>query len=59
MEIINSSGVYHGFAVENIKFSKFSDDIKKLTFDDTNPLYKGFKLVMMFLFIIYFFLLSW
>ena len=44
MEIINNTGVYDGFTVENIKFSKFSDVIKKLTFNDTNPLYKGFEL---------------
>ena len=43
MEIINSTGVYNGFMVENIKFPKFSDVIKKLTFDETNPLYKGFE----------------
>jgi len=43
MEIINSTGVYNGFTVENIKFSKFADIISLLTRDDTYPLYKGFK----------------
>ena len=43
MEIINSTGVYNGFTVENIKFSKFADIISLLTRDDTYPSYKGFK----------------
>ena len=44
MEIINNTGVYKRFTVQNIKFSKFSHVIKKLTFNDTYQLYKGFKL---------------
>ena len=42
MEILNS--VYNEFNVENIKCSHFANVFKKLTRDDTNPLYKGFKI---------------
>ena len=42
MEIFNS--VYKEFNVENIKFSHFANVLKKFTRDDTNPLYKGFKI---------------
>ena len=38
MEIINSTGVYNGYTVENIKFTTFSNVIKKLTYQDTNQL---------------------
>ena len=44
MDFEHSTGVYEGFSVENIKFSKIADVIKKLTRDDTNPLFKGFKI---------------
>ena len=42
MEIFNI--VYNEFNVENIKFSHFANVLKKLTSDDPNPLYKGFKI---------------
>ena len=42
MEILRN--VYQEFELENIKSSKFSNTLKKLMLDDTNPLYKGFDL---------------
>ena len=43
MEVVHSTGVYEGFSVANVKFSKIAGIIKKWTRDDTNPLFKGFK----------------
>ena len=43
MEVVQSTGVYEGFTVENIKCLNFVNVLKKLTRDDTNPLFKGFK----------------
>ena len=45
MEVVNSTSVYEGFNVENIKCFNFVNVLLKLTHDDTNPLFKGFKLV--------------
>ena len=42
MEILRE--VYQKFKLENIKFSKISNVLKKLTCNDTNPLYKRFYL---------------
>ena len=42
MDILNS--VYNELNVENIKCLHFANVLKKLTHDDTNPLYKGFNI---------------
>ena len=44
MEVVHSTGVYEGFKIVNIKCLNFVNVLKKLTRDDTNPLFKGFKL---------------